>query len=87
MTRPYGWKRGLWRGEDCGPPSTYTGSGYKGRHRDRQLLHKTGRHQGRREIESQLAEMDEEDYFFCSGCGDLTPESERSTGTTECGYC
>lgn len=54
MTRPYGWKLFLWRDEDAGPQSKH--GDVRGRRRDRQLLHKRGRRQGKAEIKRQLSQ-------------------------------
>jgi hypothetical protein len=52
----------------------------------RKLLHRAGREQGRREIDSQVAEMEEAEMFVCRACGQLEPMYMRSD-SGECGYC
>lgn len=87
MTKPYGWVLRAWRDEDCGPPSRFIKAKYKSRHRERQLMHKKGRRQGKAEIERQLADMENDGTFVCTRCGLVCSDRDRCPGTSECRYC
>lgn len=53
---PYGWKHGLWRDEDFGPPTKWSHrSGCRYRKKDRRLLHKKARNSLKRDL-SKLVE-------------------------------
>lgn len=53
---PYGWKHGLWRDEDYGPPTRYRHS-CRYRKKDRRLLYKKARNEGKRIIQEQIKEI------------------------------
>lgn len=85
--RPYGWRQNMWRDEDRGPTSKHAGGVIRGRHRSRQLLHKTGRRQGRFEVREQLVDAASRDTKeLCLRCGYWFTEDERGNAT-ECCFC
>jgi len=79
MTKPYGWKLSLYKDEDFGPSSKYVGAKLR-HHRGewRRLLHKKGRRDGDREIESQLDDVALPNTFVCAKCSLVCHDDEMS---------
>lgn len=83
---PYGWKHGLWRDEDYGPPSRYR----RVRHRkaERRVLRKRERAAARKEVAERARPLlPEEDLFVCRRCHTVSQEQDRCLRTGECIYC
>jgi hypothetical protein len=57
--KAYGWPQFCWRDEDYGPPSKHCSGLSSGKRRKaRRVLHRKGRSEGRREIKTQLKEIE-----------------------------